>query len=83
MITELNPLLDLTNHPADYSSHQLPLVPDVAVQYRCGDNMKYGNIGYGALPFRAFKEMIPKSVGELMAIALHMLCGMLELLLYI
>ena len=54
--TVLNPLHDLSTLP--FSAH-LPLIPDVAVQYRCGDNMQYGNIGYGVFPFRAFKQYIP------------------------
>eukprot|EP01041_Mallomonas_annulata_P011348 gene11348-23755_t len=34
----------------------LPMVPDVAIHYRCGDN----TVGhYGFLPFRAFKKLVP------------------------
>jgi hypothetical protein len=37
----------------------LPLVPDAAIHYRCGDNF----VGhYGFLPFRAFLATIPKVV---------------------
>lgn len=35
----------------------LPLVPDVAIHYRCGDNF----VGhYGFLPFRAFVQALPR-----------------------
>lgn len=56
--TELSPSIDLTNR--ELGTH-LPLIPDVAIQYRCGDNMGYGNIGYGVLPFRAFASAIPSN----------------------
>ena len=35
----------------------LPIIPDVAIQYRCGDNIGF-NYMYGLLPFWAFKERI-------------------------
>ena len=54
--TQLSPNIDISSVP--FGTH-LPLIPDVAVQYRCGDNMGYGNIGYGVLPFRAFLKLIP------------------------
>mmetsp|Transcript_27708 Transcript_27708/g.27931 ORF Transcript_27708/g.27931 Transcript_27708/m.27931 type:complete len:410 (+) Transcript_27708:433-1662(+) len=39
----------------NYTS-DLPLVPDVAIHYRCGDNL----VGhYGFLPFHAFKKLVP------------------------
>ena len=34
--TKLSPNIDLSNVPID---QPLPLIPDVALQYRCGDNM--------------------------------------------
>ena len=55
--TTIDPSSDFSNQPMDL---KLPFVPDVAIQYRCGDNMHYGNIGYGILPFRAFTDRIPK-----------------------
>ena len=36
----------------------LPLVPDVTIQYRCGDNIGFSYM-YGILPFTAFKPRIP------------------------
>eukprot|EP01034_Spumella_vulgaris_P023203 gene23203-29399_t len=36
----------------------LPIVPDVALQYRCGDNIGFSYM-YGILPFAAFKPLIP------------------------
>jgi hypothetical protein len=43
---------DLTNVQAD---KKLPLIPDVAIHYRCGDNF----VGhYGFLPFKAFKNIL-------------------------
>lgn len=44
----------------------LPLIPDAAIHYRCGDNY----VGhYGFLPFRAFKETIPQSVRTIFVLA--------------
>lgn len=37
---------------------QLPTIPDVAVHYRCGDNVV---THYGFLPFRTFQRIIPAS----------------------
>ena len=36
----------------------LPAIPDVAIHYRCGDNV-VGHYGY--LPFRVYRRRIPKS----------------------
>jgi hypothetical protein len=33
----------------------LPLVPNVTIQYRCGDNIGFGKTRYGLLPFSAFR----------------------------
>ena len=45
------------NMSALHSAGPLPVVPDTAIHYRCGDN----TVGhYGFLPFRAFKNLIPK-----------------------
>lgn len=47
----------------DFSSSapgtRLPLIPDVAIQYRCGDNIGFSYM-YGILPFTAFLSRIPK-----------------------
>ena len=45
---------------------QLPLIPDVAIHYRCGDNF----VGeYGFLPFEAFLTRIPKAVKTIYVLA--------------
>lgn len=47
-----------------YDYGWLPLVPNVTIQYRCGDNLNLGK-GYGLLPFSTYtKESILKK-GEL------------------
>lgn len=44
----------------------LPLIPDAAIHYRCGDNF----IGhYGFVPFRAFKEKIPPDANTIYVLA--------------
>jgi hypothetical protein len=48
---------DLTNSKPN---EVLPLVPDVTIQYRCGDNIAF-NYMYGILPFYAFDSRIPKN----------------------
>ena len=50
-------------------STYLPLVPDVAIHYRCGDNL----IGhYGFLPFSAFKNLIPDRSKYIYVMCEHM-----------
>lgn len=44
----------------------LPLIPDVAIHYRCGDNF-VGN--YGFLPFSAVKARIPESTSLIYVLA--------------
>ena len=56
--TLLSPNIDISS--VAFGTY-LPLIPDVAIQYRCGDNMGYGKIGYGVLPFRAFLKLIPSN----------------------
>lgn len=41
------------------ASDQLPLIPDVTIHYRCGDNIAF-NYQYGILPFTVFDNRIPK-----------------------
>jgi hypothetical protein len=36
----------------------LPIIPDISIQYRCSDNIRFGRLGYGLLPFRAFIPLI-------------------------
>ena len=37
-----------------------PIVPDVAIHYRCGDNIEAGRHGYGLLPYHTFIKYIPE-----------------------
>ena len=52
--TVLNNATDLSSLPS-LQTH-LPLVPNVTIQYRCGDNIGFGKTRYGLLPFRAFSK---------------------------
>jgi hypothetical protein len=54
---------DLSNSPINTT---LPLYPDAAIHYRCGDNF----VGhYGFLPFNVFKKIIPKNVKTIYVLA--------------
>jgi hypothetical protein len=54
---------DISNVPV---GAVLPLIPEAAIHYRCGDNF----VGhYGFLPFRAFTQTIPKNVSTLYVLA--------------
>ena len=58
---------DLTNaQPSQF----LPVVPEVALQYRCGDNIGFSYM-YGVLPFRAFLSRIPKDTRVLYVLSDH------------
>ena len=46
---------DMTNRVGGTSSLELPLIPDVTIQYRCGDNIQFSYM-YGILPFTAFSR---------------------------
>jgi hypothetical protein len=52
----------LNESTQDAGTHQfLPLIPDVAIHYRCGDNIQTQNgnkFGYGILPFSAYSSLI-------------------------
>lgn len=53
--THVSPDVDVTNaKPGTF----LPIIPDVALQYRCGDNIAF-SYHYGILPFTAFPSRIP------------------------
>ena len=51
------------------SAYVLPIVPDVAIQYRCGDNIGFGKTRYGLLPFRALTARIPASARHIYVLA--------------
>ncbi len=56
---------DLSNMPF---GTVLPLIPDAAIHYRCGDNF----VGhYGFLPFSAFPDNIPKTAKTIYVLAEH------------
>lgn len=66
-ITKYSDILNLSDvlttiADADFSNarstDQLPTVPDVTVQYRCGDNIGFSH-AYGVLPFTAIASRIP------------------------
>ena len=47
-----------TDFSTTTETHLLPIVPDVAIQYRCGDNIDFSYV-YGILPFHVFPNKIP------------------------
>lgn len=54
---------DASNRPP---GTDLPLIPDVAIHYRCGDNF----VGhYGFLPFSAFKSYVPADASTIFVLA--------------
>ena len=55
--TTVDPETDFTNAQ---SGTFLPLIPDAAIQYRCGDNIGFSYM-YGVLPFTAFPSRIPQN----------------------
>jgi hypothetical protein len=55
--------------PGNASAYVLPIVPDVAIQYRCGDNIGFGKTRYGLLPFRALTARIPASARHIYVLA--------------
>lgn len=65
--TTINQDTDITNaKPGEY----LPLVPDVAIQYRCGDNIGFSYM-YGILPFTAFPSRIPENAKYIYVLSDH------------
>lgn len=59
--------VDYTNAPP---GTVLPLVPDVALQYRCGDNIGFSYM-YGILPFTAYDNIIPAGVKYIYVLSDH------------
>jgi mannosyltransferase OCH1-like enzyme len=51
--TILNNATDLSTLPFGAS---LPLIPNVTIQYRCGDNIGFGKTKYGLLPFSVYSK---------------------------
>lgn len=58
-----------STHRTKHSVSGLPLIPEVAVQYRCGDNIGFGKTRYGLLPFKAISSRIPDTVKEIYVLA--------------
>ena len=59
-------VIDDKHHSTVPAGTLLPLIPDVAIHYRCGDNF----VGYyGFLPFTAFPKYIPQSVRTIFVLA--------------
>lgn len=65
--TVISPDVDVTNAKA---GEHLPIVPDVALQYRCGDNIGFSYM-YGVLPFTAFDDKIPKDAKYIYVLSDH------------
>lgn len=55
----INNKYDKSNFP---NNTIVPFIPDVIIQYRCGDNMRYGKYGYGLLKFKSYLDIIPNNV---------------------
>jgi len=51
--TLLNPSTDRSTLPISEETF-LPLVPNVTIQYRCGDNIGFGKTKYGLLPYSTY-----------------------------
>jgi hypothetical protein len=66
-VTTLDPEVDITNAK---DTSNLPLVPDVSIQYRCGDNIAFSYM-YGILPFTAFDSRIPAGVKYIYVLSDH------------
>lgn len=54
LFTELNNETDISSIPEALNRPILPLVPNVTIQYRCGDNIGFGKTKYGLLPFSVY-----------------------------
>lgn len=63
----VDPEVDLTNAaPRDF----LPVIPSVALQYRCGDNLGFSYM-YGILPFTAFDDLVPPNSSHIYVLSDH------------
>lgn len=59
--TLINSTTDYLYTPEIKNVIKLPLIPDVAIQYRCGDNIGFGKTRYGLLPFYSMINIIKNS----------------------
>lgn len=67
--TDLSSLVNnrqfVSPHEELLDSSPLPLVPNVTIQYRCGDNVGFGRSKYGLLPFSAYStQRIPPHMAQ-------------------
>ena len=67
--TELSPETDISNVNVMMMT-SLPIIPDVAIQYRCGDNIAFSYM-YGVLPFTAFTSRIPRDARHIYVLSDH------------
>lgn len=65
--TTIDPAVDLSNAK---DSDPLPLIPEVAIQYRCGDNIAF-SYHYGILPFTFFDGKIPNGTKTIYVLSDH------------
>ena len=53
--TRLSNITDLSTVPflplSSVTTTPLPIIPDVSIQYRCGDNIGFGKVKYGVRSF--------------------------------
>ena len=66
-ITTVDPEVDFSNAKPN---EVLPVVPNVALQYRCGDNIGFSYM-YGILPFTAFVGRIPANAKYIYVLSDH------------
>lgn len=66
LFTELNNQTDISSiKEALNTPNLLPLVPNVTIQYRCGDNVGFGKTKYGLLPFSTYnKQRISEDIAQ-------------------
>ncbi len=65
--TSIDPEVDISNA---VPGQLLPIIPQVALQYRCGDNIGFSYM-YGILPFTAFDNLIPAGTKTIYVLSDH------------
>lgn len=56
--------MDLATKLPSNQQH-LPLIPEVSIHYRCGDNVQSHAIGHGLMPFTSILPLIPKGAASI------------------
>ena len=69
VVTTVSPDTDMTTATPE-EIKTLPIVPDVALQYRCGDNIQFSYM-YGILPFTAYPSRIPATAKYIYVLSDH------------